>query len=86
MTDADTLESLEEGAEIIRYDLKSVKFPIEKVRIPAFIGKITIKMKGTQTMTNFAHMLFEFGEFSGVGIKTSLGMGCIKIMEERGKI
>ena len=28
----------------------------------------------------------EFGEFSGVGIKTSLGMGCIKIMEERGKI
>lgn len=85
MIDKDTLNSLEENSKIVRYDLRSVKFPVEKVKIPAFIGKITIKMSGTQTMTNFAHMLFEFGEYSGVGIKTSLGMGCLKIIKERGK-
>lgn len=77
MIDEDTLEQLCEYSQIIRYDLKTVNFCLEKVRIPAFIGKITIKLSGTQTMTNFANMLFEFGTFSGVGIKTSLGMGCI---------
>lgn len=85
MVDSDTLEVLEENVEIIRYDLRSVRFPVEKVKIPAFVGKITIKMSGTQTMKNFAHMLFEFGEYSGVGIKTSLGMGCLRIIKERGK-
>lgn len=82
MMDADTLEQLTENAQIIRYDLKSVSFSLEGIKIPAFIGKITIKMSGTQTMSNFANMLFEFGEYSGVGIKTALGMGCIKKMDE----
>ena len=42
-------------------------------------------MYGTKTMTNFANMLFEFGEYSGVGIKTALGMGCIKKLNDRGR-
>ena len=83
MVDKDTLEQLCENTEIIRYDLKSVSFSMEGVKIPSFIGKITIKMRGSQTMTNFANMLFRFGEYSGVGIKTSLGMGSIKILQER---
>lgn len=33
-------------------------------------------------MANFVNMLFEFGEYSGVGIKTSLGMGYMKIINE----
>lgn len=81
VADADTLEQLCENAQIVRYDLKSVSFSLEGVRIPSFIGKITIKMRGTQTMANFAKMLFRFGEYSGIGIKTALGMGCIHIME-----
>lgn len=84
MVDVDTLDQLCENADIIRYDLKSVNFALEGVKIPAFIGKVTIKMSGSQTMTNFATMLFRFGEYSGVGIKTALGMGCIKILKERG--
>ena len=84
MVDEETLEQLCENSQIVRYDLKSVNFFVEKVKIPAFIGKITIKLTGTKTMTNFANMLFEFGEYSGIGIKTSLGMGCIKL-NERGR-
>lgn len=83
MSDEETLEQLCQNAQIIRYDLKSVSFSLEGVKIPAFIGKITIKMKGTRTMANLAKMLFEFGEYSGVGIKTALGMGCIRLMKER---
>lgn len=81
MRDEDTLKQLCENAKIIRYDLRSVAFSLEGIKVPAFIGKITIKMSGTQTMTNFANMLFQFGAYSGVGIKTALGMGCIQIIK-----
>ena len=82
MVDTDTLEQLTENAQIVRYDLKSVSFSLEGVKIPAFIGKVVVKMNGTRTISNFANMLFEFGEYSGVGIKTALGMGCMKILNE----
>lgn len=82
MVDMDTLEQLTENAQIVRYDLKSVSFSLEGVKIPAFIGKVVVKMNGTRTISNFANMLFEFGEYSGVGIKTALGMGCMKILNE----
>ena len=82
MVDMDTLEQLTENAQIVRYDLKSVSFSLEGVKIPAFIGKVVVKMNGTRTISNFANMLFEFGEYSGVGIKTALGMGCMKILND----
>lgn len=82
MVNEDTLEQLCEYSQIVRYDLKSVNFSLEGIKIPAFIGKVTIKIHGTQTMANFAHMLFEFGTYSGVGIKTALGMGYIRLIDE----
>ena len=85
MLDEDALLQLCDNASIIKYDLKSVTFSLEGVRIPSFIGNITIKMRGTQTMANLANLLFEFGEFSGVGIKTALGMGAVKRIEGREK-
>ena len=85
MADEDTLEQLCENARITGYDLKSVNFSLEGVRIPSFIGKLTIKMHGTSTMVNFANMLFRFGTYSGIGIKTSLGMGSFKILKDEGR-
>lgn len=85
MVDNDALEELCRCSEIIWYDLKSVKYRLEGITIPAFVGKITIKISGTQTMANFANMLFEYGEYSGIGIKTALGMGAVKITKGRQK-
>lgn len=82
MIDEEALTQLYENTQIIRYDLKSVYFYLEGVKIPAFIGKVTIKMAGTQTMANFAHLLFEFGTYAGIGIKTALGMGAYRILEK----
>ena len=84
MYDLDTLEELCTASEISRYDIKSTVFHLEGVRIPSFIGKITIKINGTQTMTNFARLLFDFGLYSGIGIKTSMGMGAYRIIDRVG--
>lgn len=82
MMDADTLEQLCQDSRLVRYDLKSIRFDLEGIRVPAFLGSMTIRLTGTQTMANFANVLFEFGTYSGIGIKTGIGMGAYQLVSE----
>lgn len=84
MDDTDTLDELVKSSRITKYNLRSCYFPLEKVRIPGFKGELTINVSGKQTLVNYARLLFEFGEYSGVGIKCSMGMGAMRIKERRG--
>lgn len=73
MVDMDTLEQLTENAQIVRYDLKSVSFSLEGVKIPAFIGKVVVKMNGTRTISNFANMLLNLENIQEWELKRHLG-------------
>lgn len=75
----ETLEHIERYVMITRYHLRSVNFSLEGVRIPAFVGTITMRVKGPQQLVNLIKMLAVFGQYSAVGIKTALGMGRIQI-------
>ena len=77
------LEHFEKYAMIQRYKLKSVRYALEGVWISAFVGEIVIHINGPEQMVNLAHMLVAFGEYAGIGIKSSLGMGDIEKGEER---
>ena len=83
MFDEETLEQLTRDITVSRYKLHSVMFPMEGIRIPAFMGNMTIQISGPKTMASYARMLVRFGEYSGVGIKTGMGMGGIRIIEGR---
>ena len=37
-------------------------------------------------MKRFIRLLLQYGEFSGVGIKCSLGMGAIKLLDKNGGV
>ena len=76
--DENVIVHLFKSLEIIKYDLKSTYFYIEKAKIPSFVGTITIKVNGNQQLINFANMLFSFGRYSGVGIKNAIGMGAFE--------
>ena len=78
--DDEILEHYEKYAHIVRYKLRSSSFPLEGVRIPAFQGEITIKISGPQQMANLANMLLQYGTYSGIGIKTAMGMGAIELL------
>lgn len=78
ITDQDTFEQICTNSKVSSYKLKSTLFHLEGVKIPAFEGNLYIKCNRNQTLTNFLYMLFRFGEFCGVGIKTGIGMGAIK--------
>lgn len=82
MLDEDTLNELTNNTKITRYKLRSAKFYLEGVSIPGFLGQITMKISGTDTLANFAGFLLHFAEFSGIGIKTSIGMGSIRLLNE----
>lgn len=81
--DEDTLEEILSKSRIIKYNLHTCFMPLEKVKINAFKGRITIKISGSETLSRYVRLLFEFGEFCGIGIKTAIGMGAIKLLEER---
>ena len=42
---------------------------------------MSVRIHGTDTMSRYARLLFRFGEYSGVGIKSSIGMGAMRIVE-----
>jgi len=76
--DSDTIDYLESHTAIAAYKLRSQYFDLSSKtskRIPAFTGSMTISSKGPQALTGLVQMLLKFGEYSGIGIKTSMGMG-----------
>ena len=64
---------------ISSYNLKSCFFPLEGIKIPAFTGKLTLYVKGGGALPGIVRMLGEYAKYSGVGIKTALGMGAVTI-------
>ena len=85
MMDENTLMELVEHSEIIRYRLQTVPFPVEKVRIYGFTGNIGIRVNGPETLARYIRLLLRFGEYSGVGIKTGIGMGAMEYNGRRKK-
>ena len=83
MFSEETLEQITEVSEITEYQLRSVRFEAEGVKIPAFVGRITIAVRGNQTMRNFVKLLLSFSEYSGVGIKTAMGMGAVRLLKRK---
>ena len=75
------MKEIEEHLFVTRYNLRSCPFSLEGIKIPAFKGPLTLKSVGPQMFTNLIHMLVLFGTFSGVGIKTALGMGALHMKE-----
>ncbi len=77
--DADTVAYLAEHTRIVGYSLFSRYFLLGGKKIPAFMGSLTVETHGPQSLVGLAHMLLRFGTFSGVGIKTSMGMGGLQV-------
>ena len=77
----DIVDSLTENSEISRYDLRSTAFHVDGAKIRAFWGRLRVRVFGTPQLAALADMLFRFGEFSGIGIKTALGMGAIEVIK-----
>jgi CRISPR-associated endoribonuclease Cas6 len=76
--DEDLFEQIANNISIISYNLKSRNFHLEGIKVPGFVGRITVRCRGARTMVSFLNVMFRFGSFSGIGIKNSIGMGAFR--------
>ena len=79
MIDEDVLEQMVDNSNITKFFVKSKTFPLEGINIAGAVGNIRIKISGPDLMKRYARLLFRFSEFSGIGVKTGIGMGAIKL-------
>lgn len=79
----DLLEDMANNIYISRYRMRSTVFHMKNIRIPSFIGDIRLRINGRKEIANIAKLLVKFGEYSGLGIKSSIGMGSIELGGER---
>lgn len=75
----DIMQQITDHVEISRYKLASCQFHMEGVKIKAFKGSLSLRIHGPRQFVNLINMMARFGEYSGVGIKTSIGMGAISV-------
>jgi CRISPR-associated endoribonuclease Cas6 len=79
LEDEDLVDHLTTHTRIIGYNLKSTKFGLERTRVNSFTGEICFYISGPSSLVGLAGILFTFGEYAGVGAKTALGMGGIRV-------
>lgn len=73
-------EHLAEAVKVIGYNLSLQQYSVGGAPIDAFKGRYSLFLHGTQPTNRIALLLAAYAEYSGVGIKTALGMGGVKVM------
>lgn len=71
----DVRTQLIDNIQIVDYRLQSTYFPLKGIKIPSFTGKLVLKIHGPEPLVRLVNLLTHFGEYSGLGMKTALGMG-----------
>lgn len=83
--DTELINRLSAASLITRYDIKSVGFPLEKTKINGCFGRVEFTVNDDIQICKLINWLLTFGEYSGLGIKGSMGMGRILIDRKIGK-
>ncbi len=73
--DGKGIESMAQGVYFKDYFLKQEKYLLKNQEISGFVGKLQLGFRLSGFHLELCKALLEFGNYSGVGIKTALGMG-----------
>lgn len=77
--DEDAIRMLERGIHFGDYALRSQRYPLKATSIPGFMGDLTMISRLPAPIQELWTTLLRFAPYSGIGIKTALGMGGIRI-------
>jgi len=73
------IQNIIDCCRIVKYNLRSTVYPLKDVKIPSFTGFVTLSARGNEQLLRLFNLIACFGEFSGIGIKTALGMGGVHV-------
>jgi len=77
--DMEVLKHITENSMITNYYLRSHRFFVEENKILSYTGKIQITSFGPEPLLRYISLLLSLAEYTGIGIKTALGMGGCRI-------
>ncbi len=80
LSDEEALAELQSGIHIVDYRLRTCRYRLKGVSIPAFVGDISLEARLPIVLRDVWNSLLCFSEYRGVGIKTTLGMGGAEII------
>lgn len=84
--DGEGLDALAEGLVYHAIHLDSARFPIKQTLVPGATGKLQAQNRLDGFHKQLMDALLTFGTFSGVGIKTALGMGGFDLKQAKEKV
>lgn len=73
--DGQGVEALAAGLRLRSFHLRDRMYYLKGSSIPGFVGEITLENRLTGFQRQLADALLLFADYSGIGIKTTLGMG-----------
>jgi len=80
LEDEDAFHMLSDGLRISDYNLHTTRFFLKDNKIPGFVGNMSIDARLSTPILDIWRILVVFSEYSGIGIKTALGMGGVKLL------
>jgi CRISPR-associated endoribonuclease Cas6 len=81
LDDPAVMQEVTRYIRIVRYSLRSAVYYLESTKITGYTGSITLVVGGPEQLARLAGALLSFAEYSGLGIKTALGMGGVRIKQ-----
>ena len=72
-------EHLAQAVKVTGYNLSLQQYSVGGAPIDAFKGRYRLIFRGTQSQNRIAALLAAYAEYAGIGVKTALGMGGVKI-------
>ena len=78
LSDEKVINKLLENVYIRDYNLRTQFFYLEKIKIKGFVGKINIGLAvKDKALEKLLSIIIKLSEYTGFGMKTSLGMGAV---------
>ena len=79
--DGEGLETMAYGLRCRHFQLRNQMYYLKGNSIPGFVGELTIENRLSGFHRQLADALLLFSAYSGVGIKTTLGMGGVEVFK-----
>lgn len=79
LEDEKILRELLDKVYLKDYNLRTSMFNMEGIKIKGFLGTMDIGLRGDSVLSELLNFILLSSEYTGMGIKTSLGMGGVEV-------
>ena len=84
LADVEAVQQIADNTKLIRYRLESRPYNLEGTKVFGYTGFLDLRFQGEPMLRRLSAALFSMAEWSGVGIKTALGMGGCRVVLTEG--